>query len=169
MKKIFLTGKYGSVIGNYALVDDADFDWLMQWKWHADNGRHTLYAKTHMPPISGGAKKKARMHRILLGITDRNVFTDHIDGNGLNNQRSNIRVCTNYQNVMNKAGTISGTSKYKGVSWSKQTSKWIARIRVKGNKHDTHLGTFVFEDDAALAYNEAAKIHYGEFAYLNKL
>jgi len=89
---------------------------------------------------------------------------DHIDGNGLNNTRANLRICTYQQNVCN-CKSRGGDSKYKGISWDKRSKKWRAKIRY--NSKDKHLGVFEDEIEAAREYDrEAAKL-FGEFAYLN--
>ena len=107
------------------------------------------------------------MHRDLCGLAagDRRQV-DHINGDGLDNRRINLRICTPSQNSANKRkGNGTYSSKYKGVSWAKDRSKWDAYIRV--NRVLRKLGGFVNEDDAARAYNEAALKAFGGFANLN--
>lgn len=116
------------------------------------------------------------MHREILGLTDpKKEFVDHIDHNGLNNQRCNLRKCTKQQNNRNrnKVVTQRNTSQYKGVSIHIQynstkepTVSWRAKIK-STNKKGTHIGLFKTEIEAATAYDNAAKIYHGEFAGLN--
>lgn len=141
-------GKY------FAQVDDEDYDFLMQWKWQLIKEGGTVYA------IRKGA---VRMHRVILGLTDPKILVDHKDHNGLNNQRSNIRPCSHAQNGMNKKPR--GTSKYLGVSFNRAWKYWAAAICI--NNKIKSLGSFKIEEDAARAYDEAAKKYHGEFANLN--
>lgn len=162
--------------GLFAMVDDEDFEHLNNFTWsahiHPDGGR---YAVTHIkikPPINGVRQRQIKMHRIIMGCTYRDgKIIDHIDGNGLNNQKSNLRFCTCSENGMNRKPNINGTSKYKGVSLSttkRENGKvycyWVAGIKLK--KY-TWLGCFKNETDAAKAYNDAALKYFGEFANLN--
>lgn len=147
------------------LVDDEDFEYLNQWKWVAQDNKCTFYAKR----TSYADKKKVSiwMHRLILGITDKGVLSDHKDRDGLNNQKSNLRKATRSQNNANTNPKKNGTSKYIGVSFHKHSKKWHAAIQC--NKKLTNLGYHIYEIDAAKAYNEAAKILHGEFANLNKI
>lgn len=149
--------------GKFAIVDDEDFDWLSQWKWCFNQG---YAARTQNIGTFNGKEKKIgiQMHRLILG-TPNGVETDHHDGDGLNNQRDNLREATSSQNQMNRASKINSTSLFKGVSWSRHKKRWVAQITI--NKKVTYIGSFRNEVDAAKAYNEAAIIHYGEFARLN--
>jgi len=157
MKEIFLTQN------KVALVDDKDFDYLNQFKWYAERKGNTYYAARKI--VVNGLKTSIRMHTVILNIKN-GLICDHIDHNGLNNQRNNIRICTNRQNSMNKSS--SGISKYLGVSPSNIDKKpWRAFIKINGKS--TSLGYFKTEKDAAKIYNEAAKEHFKEFANLNIL
>ena len=152
MKTIPLTQGY------VALVDDADYERVAVLKWRAriKNAR-TVYA------VAGDG---IRMHRFILGITDPKVQVDHDDRDGLNNQRYNLRPCTNGQNQANKPKMrLSDTSRYKGVYWDKQRGAFRAKLVVRGRK--IYCGTFTDERDAALAYDEAARKHFGDFAVCN--
>lgn len=140
-----------------ALVDDEDYEQLIQYKWQYFKSRDKEYASR-----VDKNRSKILMHRQIMK-TPKGLDCDHEDGNGLNNQRYNLRNCTRRQNLMNKRSDKNTTSKYKGVS--KHYKKWIAHIKV--NSKVLHLGSFTYEDDAALAYNWAAKKHFGEFAKLN--
>lgn len=162
--------------GQFAQVDDEDYDYLNQFKWCTQKNRNTYYAvrAIHM----NGKKCKVIMHRVILELKDSKILVDHIDRNGLNNQRNNLRSCNNSQNQMNKRSK--GISKYLGVSLqnykstSKNTpeliyNKWHAAI--SPNKKRISLGLYPFTPEgeilAAKAYDQAAKEHYGEFANLN--
>jgi hypothetical protein len=159
MKQIQLTQ------GLVALVDDTDFEWLNQWKWHALKHRDTFYAARN----SGGRlnRKYIFMHRLILGIVDSKIEVDHEDLNGLNNSRSNLRQATRSQNAANIPSRKNSSSKYLGVYWDKSRQKWAAAITKNYKK--TFLGYFENEHEAATAYNKAATEIHAEFANLNKV
>lgn len=149
MKSITLTQN------KFALVDDEDYIFLMQWKWRYKNG----YAMT------GGKKTKLiRMHRLLLQ-TPQGYDTDHVNCNKLDNRRENLRICTSAQNKMNNQIRSDNKSGYKGVSFCSNRNKWQAFICV--NKKSLYLGLYDDKKEAARAYNNAAAENYGEYARIN--
>jgi len=143
-------------------VDDEDHDALSKYKWTASQARSTFYA-TRTDKLTG---KKISMHRHLLGLDFGDTRQgDHVDHNGLNNQKSNLRIATVQQNLRNRVSH--GRSKFLGVCFDKSRNKFRAHIKNSGKS--IHLGRFELESDAAKAYNDAAiKIH-GEFANLNNI
>ncbi len=151
----------------FALVDDKDFEWLNQWKWHAAEWNNGFYV-IRSQYIGGGAKNpkfvQFKMHRLIMN-TKVGLDVDHIDGNGLNNTRVNLRNCTRTQNLWNSKPTKGGISKYKGVTWQHRQKKWQARINV--NSKRIFLGYHFTEVEAAKAYDRAAKKYHGEFANTN--
>jgi hypothetical protein len=163
MKEIILTK------GQVALVDDEDFESLSLHKWYADKSKssnETYYAAR--AAIIDGSRKILPMHRQILGLKPSHIFVDHIDGDGLNNQKTNLRTCSHVQNLRNSRKRKTPTSSfYKGVYWDKQMSKWRSRYRLDGNSY--HIGLYDSEKEAALAYNCSASFAYREFAYLNKI
>lgn len=152
MKTIQLANNKGIV-----LVDDEDYKFLNSKKWFLSG----VYARTGYK-IKGKSIKKP-MHYYLIDIP-KGYVVDHIDRNGLNYQKENLRAITHHQNLMNR-NFKGGTSKYKGVSLIRKTGKWTATI--KFNYKTYHLGNYDDEKDAARAYDEKAKKFFGEFAYLN--
>ncbi len=160
--------------GQFAMVDDEDYDYLMQWKWHASKQKTENYYAIRSEQLHeyiGRKQGKVYIHREVMKILDKKTFIDHEDRNGLNCQKSNLRICTTSQNQMNKLSKKNSTSKYKGVSHQKvkKWQYWQCYI-MHENKH-TYLGTFPYthhgEIQAALAYNKAAIKYHGEFANLN--
>lgn len=145
--------------GKVALVDDADFEWLNQWKWTAFKSRTKWYAIRCVR--KGATKAFIFMHRLVSGI----VRPDHADGNGLNNQRHNLRAANSSQNSGNMGLPRHNTSGFKGVSWDRSKNKWQANIRIFGRQKN--LGRFSSPALAALAYDAAAANHFGKFARLN--
>jgi len=144
--------------GKVALVDDEDYEFLNQFTWYGAESHGLWYAETK---ISG---KNVKMHRLLIPDAQ---MVDHEDQNGCNNQRHNLRPCTNSQNLANRGPTVNNTSGYKGVDWFERDQKWRARIMCKGTY--SHLGYFDCKIKAAKAYNYAAKCLFGEFAKLNEV
>ena len=153
MKEICLTK------GKIALVNDFDFERLNQWKWYADRIKNKVYAARKNP-------KKIYMHREILKVKNFQ-YVDHINGNGLDNRRENLRICTNSQNGQNRGKNKNNTSGFKGVCFHARTQTWIASIWV--NRQRVHLGYFKGSIDAAIAYNEAAVKYHGKFAFLNEI
>jgi len=148
--------------GYVALVDDADYDRVMAvGHWRATPIRNTVYAQ-HNTRNAKGRRTTAYLHRFILGIEDTNVQVDHRNHNGLDNRRANLRVASLSQNAANRAKLKGTTSRFKGVSWSKEKGKWRAYITIK-RKTTLHLGYFDSEIDAACAYYRAACEHFGEF------
>ncbi len=142
------------------LVDDQDFEWLNKYNWCISKG----YIIAHKPQ-SGKKGTTISIHRLIMN-TPKNIQTDHINGNKLDNRRENLRICSRSENNMNRH-KVRGKSKYKGVGWFKQTQCWQAYI--SKNYKIIHLGLFKSEKEAAKAYNQKAKELFGEFALLNIL
>jgi hypothetical protein len=163
MKTVLLRGEKAA--GRVALVDDGDYDLVLPYKWHVEEFERPGCWPSG--PYAAALTKVdgrwvgLRMHKFLTGWPR----TDHIDHNGLNNQRSNLRPATNGQNGQNSRKRPGRTSAYKGVWWSKQCRKWQVGIRVDGKT--LHLGLYLDEIDAALAYDIAAQKYFGEYACPN--
>ena len=159
MKVIIVESKkYGT---KRVLLDDEDFALVSNYTWCVTNGRGTFYSHTKIKD------KTVYMHRLILGLTDPKIPCDHIDHNGLNNQRNNIRACTQSQNLCNRSPRKNGSSKYLGVCWDKEHRKW--KVLIHENKRSKFIGRFNLETDAAMAYNNAAKEIHGDFANLNPI
>lgn len=157
MKKIPLTQN------QFAIVDDEDYEHLMQNKWHAILGTAGYYARRAIK--RNGKHYNLLMSRAILGIINSSLIVDHKNRNTLDNRKENLRVCTNAENICNRKASRSSTSKYLGVSFLTKRKKWEAQIGKNGKKY--HLGQFNTEQDAAKAYDTAAKIYHGEYANLN--
>lgn len=166
MKKIPLTQ------GKYALVDDQDYEFLSQWKWHAvkymrNQTIEFWYARRSSPRPN---KITIHMHREVLLRAGFSDFPqcDHIDSDGLNNQRHNLRPATVNQNGCNRIKRNGCSSRFKGVHWHKSKGVgWMATIFHEGKLN--YLGTFENETEAAKAYDAAAIRIFGQFAKLNFL
>lgn len=146
--------------GKIALVDDDMFEFLNQWKWVALRGKNTWYAWRSEGGHSG--RKTFHMHRIIINAPE-GMQVDHANGDGLDNRRENLRLCTNSQNQHNTRKRKDNTVGFKGVI--KDGRKYIAVIHVEGETF--RLGSFYDPKEAAHAYDEAAKKHYGDFAKTN--
>ena len=136
--------------GRVILVDDEDFEWLSKFKWHG-----ARYAST------GHGREVRYMHRMIMNA-QRGQQIDHMDGNCLNNQRSNLRLCTHSQNQANRHIQINNKSGFKGVHWNTSSKKWVARIVI--NYKPIHLGVFDDPREAHTAYCAKAKELFGVFA-----
>jgi hypothetical protein len=158
MKRIPLTQ------GKVALVDDEDYVWLSQWKWCAHLVGKKWYAVHNH--YEGPIQHHWRMHRLIMKA-GKGKQVDHINGDGLDNRKENLRFCTHTGNMRNAGPHCDGSSGYKGVYWHRKNSRWQAHITINGKQR--YLGHFRVKEDAARCYNEAASKHYGEFAWLNPL
>lgn len=156
MKRIWLRR------GICTFVDDEDYKFLSQYSWHL---HLTPSGKKYARIGSGDRIKSISMHRLLLEAPF-GIEVDHINGNGLDNRRKNLRLCSSQQNRRNMKPR--SQSRYKGVTWRKNRRKWVAQIEL-GDRKNVYLGSFSNPKDAARAYNEAARTHFGEFAWLNRI
>ncbi len=146
------------------IVDEEDYAYLNQWKWHTLKVEKLCYAARSIK--QGKGSNQILMHRQLLDVP-KGKEIDHKDGDGLNNCRSNLRICNHQQNHFNLRNRINTSSIYKGVYWDKDKRRWRATLVVGGEKK--RLGRFKDELQAALAYNQAATVYFGEYARLNIL
>ncbi|PGY33521.1 hypothetical protein COE09_31225 [Bacillus thuringiensis] len=150
--------------GQVAMVDSEDYELISRYKWCANKRKTKWYAVGYVKGTGRKHCKLIYMHRLLTNAP-QGVDVDHIDGNGLNNMRKNLRLASRTQNMQNARNIRKGTSRYKGVWFLKRQSRWIAEIKV--NKRKIHLGTFGNESEAAMAYDTAAIQYFGEFAHTN--
>ena len=158
MKEIKLTQ------GKVALIDDADFELVSKYKWHAHFDGYNWYARTN--PIQEGKRSLLLMHRLILGLERGDKRQgEHIHHNGLDNRRKEIRICNHQQNHFNRKSNKNTTSHFKGVHWHSKIGKWIAQFKKKKSVH--YLGCWELEEVAALAYDIAATREFGEFANCN--
>lgn len=139
--------------GRYALVDEEDYDRVMEHNWHLTGAG---YANNN---------KLGLLHRFLLDYPE-NGQVDHVNRCRTDCRKSNLRVVDTSENSINRCGAEGKSSKYKGVSFIKTRNKWKVQLRFKG-KHVLNVSTFEDEKQAALFYDEAAKAYYGENAHLN--
>lgn len=143
MKRIKLTQD------KYAIVDNSDFDKLNKYKWSANKIGNTYYA------VRVKSKKAILMHRYLLGLNDSSVLCDHINRNGLDNRKTNLRISNKSQNAVNSKLNSLNTSGNRGVSYDKYRSKWVVRLRHNGKY--LFLGRFENKNDAINKYNITRK------------
>lgn len=160
MKTIDLT------LGEIALVDNEDYDFLLQWNWRtwvdkSDPRGLLKYAIANA--VRKGRCSTIRMHRVILEASPRQ-FVDHENGNGLDNQRTNLRIASNRQNQANMVSNRDSISGFKGVTWDAEAGKWRMQIKSGSIKR---RGRFLTEVEAAKAYDVAALDLFGEFARLN--
>lgn len=153
--------------GKVAIVDDEDYDALSRYRWYCLKGKNSdtlFYACRSASEAErlAGAQKFIKMHRQILNAPPGQRI-DHENGDGLDNQRHNLRFATPTQNSQNKRRQKSSSAKYKGLSRNK--NGWVAELCIKGTH--IYLGLFPTQREAAIAYNAAATKHYGEFARLN--
>lgn len=148
--------------GHVALFDEAAWPLLSEHRWFArPKPPWTTYVITKVGP----SRRQVLMHRLILGA-QAGQRVDHINHNGLDNRRANLRFATPAQNAANSRPWRNNTSGYRGVSWRKDKNIWSAQIQVDGRLR--HLGFFLDAWSAAQAYNEAAREAWGEFAVLNE-
>lgn len=158
-----LSGSYAN--GRLAIIDDEDFRLVIGRPWWvvpADSKTDLAYAATRTSRRDG--HKQVMMHRLIIGAQDREIV-DHKNGNGLDNRKSNLRLCSYGGNARNQRLKANNTSGYKGVSWNRFDSRWQAYITV--NRKRIILGYYDNVLDAALMYDRAAKHYHGEFARTN--
>ena len=146
--------------GRVALVDADDRELVAGHKWYCMRARDNFYAVRKVRS-AGGKQVTLRMHTALTGF----AMVDHVDGNGLNNRRANLRPASTDENNRNVRKRAGRSSRFKGVSWYASSARWRAQLKVGGR--NLHLGYHGDEKSAALAYDAAARLHFGEFAALN--
>lgn len=146
--------------GKVAVVDEADYAALSQYKWSARKDGNRYYAERNSH-LGDGTRIHVQMHQEILG----EKYTDHINGDGLDCRRENLRPATHSQNRYNRGAQSNNTSGYKGVIWDKKRLKWQANIQASGKRF--FRGYFGTAEDAARAYDEMALVLHGEFAKLN--
>lgn len=149
--------------GLYALIDDEDLVTVGRYRWHTCRNGRTCYARRN-----GSASERRQglaavyLHHAILGVV---AEVDHINGDGLDNRRENLRIGTHQQNISNQRKQLDTSSRFKGVDYYKQYGRWRARCKCNGHVHC--LGYFEHEEDAARAYDAAARSLFGAYARTN--
>jgi len=157
MKEIVLRSQ-----NKVAIIDDEDYELVSGYKWYPSKRRGN--SATYATANSKKPRTTISMHTLIMGKI-KGLQVDHINHDGLDNRRCNLRMVTSAQNSYNRGPDSNSTSCYKGVSWHKSRSRWVACV--KCFKKNFHIGYFTAEQEAALAYNKKAIELFGKFAYLN--
>ena len=158
MKLEIKSNKYGYF---EFIIDTDDYDKIKNYKWGID----IHWEKTNLMYVRRVDKNNNKIYIHNVIMNDKSI--DHKDNDGLNNKKSNLRKCTNSENVINRKIQSNNTSGYKGVSLIKKSNKWNAYIKTKNKR--IHLGNYESKIDAAKAYNQASIKYHGEFAQLNEV
>lgn len=155
--------------GKVARVSDEDYERISQYKWCASEVKlkhRIIWYAVRRTSKKAPPCRTVLMHREIAAVAGI-PLVDHRDGDGLNNQRHNLRPATANQNQQNRTKKQGFSSRYKGVFWNKEREKWEAQIRIAKRIH--HLGRFSSEEAAGRRYDEAAILNFGEFAVTNGL
>ena len=148
--------------GLFVKVDPEDYIWLSQFRWHCKVNKDAVYAVRTIQVK--GRSQRIFMHRLLMN-TPAGMVCDHINHDGLDDRKANLRNCTIAQNNANRRSAANSSSKYIGVSRDKRRNKWVAHIKINGE--EKYLGSYDVEEDAARAYDAAAWAQHGVYANLN--
>lgn len=143
-------------------IDESDVKKVSKYNWWINKNGY-VYSRERDKILQ--KDRWFYLHRYLLDVKDKKNHVDHIDDNKLNNCRSNLRICSNKQNVSRKIVTEGNTSNFKGVSWEKRIKKW--RVTLTHNYKQVYVGTFRDEIEAARSYDKKAKELFGDFCRLN--
>lgn len=144
-----------------ALIDVEDYHRLKKYKWYVSRSPWGYCARANIK--ENGKRKTLYMHRHVMNAPE-NKEIDHINHNGLDNRKTNLRVCSHAENMRNRKKNRNSISKFKGVKPAGKKD-WQAIITI--NDKEKYLGCFTSEIEAAIAYNQAAIEYFGEFAFLN--
>lgn len=156
--EVFIKNKKGII---FKVIIDDEFSFLFEkYSYSIEIKGTNIYAGRTLK------NKRIYLHRDILNPNKKECI-DHIDGNGLNNRKCNLRICNKAQNRRNSRKLENCTSKFKGVCWDKDRNKWFAKIKIQDKT--LNLGRFLTEIEAAKAYDEAATVLFGEFARINKI
>ena len=145
--------------GRTALIDEADYESIQHWKWSSCRKRHTF--AVYRAVLEQGKSRRIYLSRFIMQAPS-GLFVDHENGDGLDNRRDNLRLCTHTENNRHRCRPQStNTSGHRGVFWERGAKKWRAQLSV--NNRNVHLGMFLTVEDAGNAYRQAAVSRYGEF------
>jgi hypothetical protein len=162
-REIVVEGDIGRIPlskGYVAIIDATDVHLVEGHNWCATCLGKRVYAMR--TGRKDGRYQSIRLHRVLLGVTDPDIFVDHCDGDGLNNRRINLRECSNAENMRNRGAQSNNASGFKGVWWDAKRGKWIAELHVLGMRK--YAGAFYSMEAAHAAYADAAAKFHGQFA-----
>ena len=154
--------------GKHSIVDDDDYKRLSRYRWYAANTSGKFYYAVRRSPRLGSKQRTILMHRVILNAPD-GTEVDHINGDGLDNRRSNIRLCTCRENSRNQRLDRGSTTGFKGVYFDKRGCKNPYRATIMVNSEGIYLGSYRNVENAARAYDLAAIKHFGKFALTNKM
>lgn len=153
--------KYGE---KTVFIDDNDWELVKEYKWYIQKAKNGYFYAQHSWKRDG-EEVTIKMHRVIMGVNNPKIKIDHSNTNTLDNTRVNLRVATSSQNSMNRGKTVKNKSGYKGVVY--EPKKKLYRVIITANRVTYRGGRFKNIIDAAKKYDEMAKLHHGEFAYLN--
>ncbi len=148
--------------GMFAIIDECEYDNISRFNWYIKESHGVYYAQRNL--LINGKRNTQKMHRFIMDAP-KGIQVDHINHNGLDNRKENLRLCTHGQNQMNSRSRKGSSSQYKGVIKTKVGKPWAAHYQFNNKVH--RIGGFNSEIEAALAYDEIVSKKFGEFAYLN--